>query len=949
VYQLGLQVAVMLLGLLKRGHSSDLRSLLHAWLGEGCSRELDWICDSVQTAMKLQMDVEIHRRQLRMPVVLAEPSYVRELRQGAALRALRRVGVLARLNRVVEDCFDSVLTGLGHEALGKRGCTAGDLTALDPDLKSRLVTTEELGLVIGSVFRKVETKPPASWWDRSCDIALVIGSFVHGLGNYEAMRSALDLPFADMIFKAAKKERGCAAAAQVFLSAAEATRRVFDDALESARIKAELEVQTAVAAALKASSKREEDAAVLRKGGVEAEAVISSMPDTQVEDAFAYDGTDSHFVTLDRMLTYVHTAVYKEGMYVSTAAQTSEPILGSAYSKNTEDGARVREHELLPMPDARVLDHRLLCVLNEIESEAYSEDKPAEGIGDTSDLWIKSNDVQTNIDVRTKAMLSFVGGYSKIEEENSGIGLGGNQCGSSHRTLNDGSDFGFGSASTDLAHVAYGTDAPRYLRALGVPMNVTRFAVTGLVYANAHCVKALLVSENLRYYGTEDVLAVSRSGSGVDPSSSEGRISTTSMESRSEPESAANPDGHVGPEKIDMSPTEALVKPEKAEGRSEPANVDMPAEASSEPTQELVLAEPEKIWLTSTMVEIESEAGEGHAEPDKVDKQDIPNKPLGIDPTERMNELFRQNAKLRANVCLAVLLYGFPSKSEACENVHPGLSNIVLRHTGGGHGSCSDLLFDGAKFRECLVRMEPDLDVPEVGELFTYVENFLMPHCLLLCINGNGATTRNARGSRGDYATAFGVSVHPEPSQPHPSPIPDPCLGLHEHSLEALGHANALLRRVRLLRSCVFLGSGKEIPVDDIVEVVRSDFIGHLEDMPVWWSPNIHDVALLVQAASEGLFSVIPYRLHHAIFSPKAVQESLYSLFVTSQRAMHPINRTSPEIVAEWARTQSAVFPSLNQLERRLAFLCSSATAQVRHEARFENVPMFDHGGWPRN
>ena len=145
---------------------------------------------------------------------------------------------------------------------------------------------------------KLDLKAPASWWDRSCDVALVVGSFVHGLGNYEALRSASDLPFSDRILKAARREKGCTAATQVFRSAAGAIRQVFDDALESARVKAELEVQAAVAAALKASSKREEDAALLRKGGVEAEAVISSMPDTQVAAAIAFDGTDSRFVTL---------------------------------------------------------------------------------------------------------------------------------------------------------------------------------------------------------------------------------------------------------------------------------------------------------------------------------------------------------------------------------------------------------------------------------------------------------------------------------------------------------------------------------------------------------------------------------------------------------------------------------------------------------------------------
>ena len=44
-------------------------------------------------------------------MILAEPTYVAELRQGAAFRALRRIGILARLNRVIEEALDSVLSG----------------------------------------------------------------------------------------------------------------------------------------------------------------------------------------------------------------------------------------------------------------------------------------------------------------------------------------------------------------------------------------------------------------------------------------------------------------------------------------------------------------------------------------------------------------------------------------------------------------------------------------------------------------------------------------------------------------------------------------------------------------------------------------------------------------------------------------------------------------------
>lgn len=198
VYQLGLQVAVSLLAHSKAGKFKAYHALIREWLGRSCSsQEVKWICDAAQQAMTMHLAVENNRRSLRLPVILAEPPFVEELRNGAALRALRRISLLGRLTRFVDDCMDSILTALGHEALGKRGCTSPDLSSLDPDLKSRFVTTEELSLLVGSFLRKRLVRAPASWWDRSCDVGLVVGSFVHGLSNYEAMRIDPDLPFAE--------------------------------------------------------------------------------------------------------------------------------------------------------------------------------------------------------------------------------------------------------------------------------------------------------------------------------------------------------------------------------------------------------------------------------------------------------------------------------------------------------------------------------------------------------------------------------------------------------------------------------------------------------------------------------------------------------------------------------------------------------------------------------
>jgi hypothetical protein len=80
-------------------------------MGSGSDTEVEWLCSSIYSVMGFHYEVQSCRRFLRMPLVLAEPSYVSELRQGAAFRALRRLGMLARLNRVIEEALDSVLSG----------------------------------------------------------------------------------------------------------------------------------------------------------------------------------------------------------------------------------------------------------------------------------------------------------------------------------------------------------------------------------------------------------------------------------------------------------------------------------------------------------------------------------------------------------------------------------------------------------------------------------------------------------------------------------------------------------------------------------------------------------------------------------------------------------------------------------------------------------------------
>lgn len=861
-YQLSLQVSVTLMSRLQNGCDPEqAREIVRAWLGTTCDQEVDWMCDSIQSVLKFQVEIESYRRFLRIPVILNEPTYVHDLRHGAGFRALRRIGILARLNCIVGKCVDEVFLCIGPEELEKRGCNISELQSLDLDQKSRFVSNEELMIAIGTKIRQLHAKPPALWWDRSCDIGLIIGTFVCGLSNYESMRRDRNLPFGERISQFCQRDPSSKLANERFRFATEAARRVFEDALESGRVKAELEVQAAVAAAAKAALQREVDAALLRKGGVEAEGAVRNMPDTQVDDAFEFDGTDTHFVTLPRMHKNIQESTLMFKPHIVTEGTLRDDVTkfdDDVESSNTRGQTnRIKEHHLLPLPDSRILDHRFMLLLREIET---SNDEKSHGVCG-SEMWQISSDVATILQVRSTILSRFDSDAVTTMDEYRGVGLSAIQCGISHRTLNDGSDYSFGSANSQIAQLAYGTDAPRYLRALCVPMNITRFAISGLLYSDFSIVKAFMISERLRYFGREDV--------------------NTSLS--------------VDDSRGDLSLSQ-----------------EVSANVFSDET-----------WMHSSS---------------------RPTILAPIDPVEIIDGVFRSNTKLRATVAYAVAMFGYPLSSSSKINTE------ILNDSHGIHDSASLELFNIEKFQQALIDLDPNIEVPCVHVLRDYVESILLPHCLRLCVYGNGPATRNARGSHGDYETAFGIGIHPEPSSPHPSPVPDPCLRVQEHSLEAMGLANAMLRRVRLLRSCIYLSSvASDITYSAVDAKAKSTVMCRsVSEMPIWWCPWIHDVALLLHASTNGLFSLMLDRSEHLVFSARAIETFLRAKVATDYTLFGPIRSPSSEQMMKWLEQKSSTFPSLYQLERRLGLFCSELTVDLQNECRFDFVPMFDHGGWPR-
>ena len=264
VYQLGLQVAMSLLSNIDCSKISaedmdevvreNLREILEPWVCPG--KDFQWICDSVLAALCMHMRVKAHEAFVRMPLCLVEPMFLSELRQGAAIRSLHRLSFLSRLNSLVEVAVDRIIGDLGPEELGRRGCLTRDVSALDLDLKARHVTTEELLHALGTRLYSSSSESVVScapWWDWSCDIGLVVGTFIHGLGNYDGMRKDEELPFLNRMKSYVQYNKVESESYRRFDNAADAAKRVFDKALDTMKIKFQQQTTAAVAAVIAAN------------------------------------------------------------------------------------------------------------------------------------------------------------------------------------------------------------------------------------------------------------------------------------------------------------------------------------------------------------------------------------------------------------------------------------------------------------------------------------------------------------------------------------------------------------------------------------------------------------------------------------------------------------------------------------------------------------------------
>jgi len=890
IYQIGLFIGVSLAdevakkiantGIYDSPVDTALKQLIRKWLGCSTMDELTWICEAIQSALNLQLDVVGRRKSLRLPLTLIDLDYANDMRKGPALRALRRIGILARFTAIMESVLDSILTPIGIEEVAKRSCLGGDLSTLDADLKMRFVTREELSLTLAGRIshRLTKTRAPAAWWDKKCDLALLIGTFVHGFGNYDAMKNDVDLPFAQKISKHMNTDEGCRSAVLMFKSAIAGTRKVFDDALESSKVKSQLEGYAAVAAAVAATKKAETEEAIKDATSGVTEAVSS----------LDIESDDLHMVTLPRFSKRVVEFVQQRAKCASDAAM-ADASEGKAEDSSSapaeEKGRRKRslENEKLYMPDARVLDTRVLDLIAELEGQSNNFG-PTSSHSNTIAQWEVSEDVSTTRVVFDSVRDLFAKIDPTFSGEFHGIGVNGYQCGASHKSLDDGTDYSFCSASAELLNVAQGNDAPRYLRAIGVPITINRYAISSMVHADPVTVEKMVELEKARNYPEKS------------KESTKKHLEAAAAESDGKP-----PTNALGEQNDGTKP----VKEDEEESKSIP--------------NKLVSSRPDPVLSVSKEGE---EYEDNRSEEEAID-------PLPSYPPSLVPEAFRDNSKLRASICSTALYFGIPTNTLL--RIDPAVVQDLEQDLDSPNFDLS--MFSFEKFKAEAQHLA-DLSAFDDVKMKDYIHSLLLPHCLRLCLSGNGPTTRNTRVSKGTFEAAYGISMFQEPFQKMQVPLPDPTVSASEHSIEAVLVANSILRRVRLIRAAQYAVSGA-VSLEQLHEIFASPVASRsMHGLPLWWNPNIHDLGLLISVATSGIFGVVKSR-ENTVFAPSVIERQ--------------VRIAAPSLPDDWVESQVAIFPTANVLERRLALICSEATKHLDNDAFYCHIPMFDHGGWPRN
>ena len=169
------------------------------------------------------------------------------------------------------------------------------------------------------------------------------------------------------------------------------------------------------------------------------------------------------------------------------------------------------------------------------------------------------------------------------------------------------------------------------------------------------------------------------------------------------------------------------------------------------------------------------------------------------------------------------------------------------------------------------------------------------------------------------------------------------------------------MKRTKMTRALRHICGGN-VPASVILEFLRGPIMSApMDGLPVWWCPHIHDLAMIVCAASHGLFSIFEMRnLKNGNFNPAvsilrhdAIARHVQLVFVEGFEGKDPIlsadlvSKLTQSDLNQWIQKQSSHFPSEDTIERRIALVASSFTSphsevDTDKAMPYFNLPMFD-------
>ena len=315
---------------------------------------------------------------------------------------------------------------------------------------------------------------------------------------------------------------------------------------------------------------------------------------------------------------------------------------------------------------------------------------------------------------------------------------------------------------------------------------------------------------------------------------------------------------------------------------------------------------------------------------------------------------FFNNREDRARICMAAFQFGSPlfQQEQSFSKVHSGTISALF----GDEDDDENIAFEQNFFQSVsfIENSSLSLEIGNAGNVEmveTYFNTVLLPHCLELCLRDQGEPVKH-------WDQKYSIEKLKK------SLIPDPCVHLNDHAQDAVKIAVTILRRSKLMKAIRYIVGGG-VPGALITSFLRSAVMRkNLMGLPIWWCPWIHDLALLVYAATHGLFSIILDKsnqvsrfTNHKIFGKNAIETHIRTVFLEGRDGFKPtlpqsiLSSSSSDQKESWLEFHAQKFPGTYIIERRLAFICSSLTTMAAEmsaqnkmaEWRFENFPMFDH------